>query len=210
MGLALICSVPRAAPSVRSRTYLSRLLPCAEAAPAGPPSLRSWTGRGEMPLIPGLVAGEAWHFVDLLLALGSVECLDSHAHKARRLCLLWNLRTHDRARPAKEQKSEGRPLTLRSSRSSRRGGDASHRSEQQRSSNRAEGARAEPACQPPPRTAGLGSGLRPQWPPRRAAVGLRGHRPAVEICPQFVGAVARAGRTVSDPPSFREGTFWVR
>lgn len=52
--------------SVRSRTYLSWLLPCSEAAPASPPCLHRWAGREEFPLICRPVAGEAWPFMDPL------------------------------------------------------------------------------------------------------------------------------------------------
>lgn len=180
----------------------------------GWPSLHSWTGKREMPLIPGLVAGEAWHFGDLLLALGSVERLDSHVHKAPGPCLLWNLQTHDRA--AKENRGrKAAPFTLRSSRSSRRG-DARHGSEQRSSSNRAKGPRAEPTCQPPH---WLDFALRRG--PHTPHAGLRSPSttPLLEgqpwacrdttrcrICP-VCKTGSSWGRTSSYLPSFRRGSF---
>lgn len=69
MELVLVWSIPRMALSIRSRPYLSWLLPSSEAAPTGPPSLHRWAARGELPLISRLVAGKAWHFVGFLLPL---------------------------------------------------------------------------------------------------------------------------------------------
>lgn len=89
MELALIWSIPSTLLSVRSRTYLSWLFPCPEAAPASPPSLRGCAGRGELPLIWRPVAGEAWPLADLLLPLYPTECVDSHANKAPWPCSLW-------------------------------------------------------------------------------------------------------------------------
>ena len=82
LELAIIGPIPRMALSVRSRPYLSWLLPYSEAAPAGPPPLPTWAGRGELSLICRRVAGEERRVEDLLLPLHPGECLDSPTMEA--------------------------------------------------------------------------------------------------------------------------------
>lgn len=108
--LALIWSIPRTLLSVRSWAYLSWLLPCSEAAPAGPPSLGGWAGRRGFPLICRPGAGGAWPFVDLPLPLHPGEGSDSRANRAPGLCLLQNSQTQDRAGPGPKWKLERQPL----------------------------------------------------------------------------------------------------